>query len=395
MIKSLLIDLDDTLLDSNLGTFLPAYYDKLAHHLADVAPRDRLIGCLIETVESLNDNLDPTRTLKDTFDTLFYPALGVTEAALKDRVDDFYISQFPTLRDLTHQRAEAAAFISAIRDSNFELVLATSPLFPRSAITQRLDWSGVPAKPDDFALITSYETAHFAKPNPEYFAEILGKLGRACAEAVMIGDNPETDLAPAALLGMQAFHVTPTANGSFPGGPLSAASAWLRKEKTGDDFGEERPATPRQVLARLRGYLAALLSMIDGMTAEDWGKSPSTSEWAPVEIVCHLRDVELEVNHVRVGQILTQPSPFLPAADPDQWAVPRRYIDQDPGEAASQFSQARMQTIAQLAALDDDMWNLPARHALFGPTTLTEVVSLATDHDLVHLAQLRSSLSAS
>jgi hypothetical protein len=43
--------------------------------------------------------------------------------------------------------------------------------------------------------------------------------------------------------------------------------------------------------------------------------------------------------------------------------------------------------------LDDDQWRLPARHALFGPTTLTELVSLATDHDLVHLSQLRSALA--
>ncbi len=40
----------------------------------------------------------------------------------------------------------------------------------------------------------------------------------------MIGDNLEADLAPAALLGMYAFHVTDTPNGTFPGGTLSVAT---------------------------------------------------------------------------------------------------------------------------------------------------------------------------
>ncbi len=394
MIKTLLIDLDDTLLDTNMGEFLPAYFDRLANHLSDLAPRDRLIACLLEAVQAMNDNLDPTRTLKSVFDERFYPALGVTELDLQARVASFYTDEFPALRRLTRVRDEAPEFISQTRQADFELVLATNPLFPRSAITQRLAWSGVPAESSDFSLITSYETAHYTKPNPEYYAEILGKLGRPCSEAAMIGDNQEADLAPAVLLGMHAFHVTHTPNGSFPGGSLSEATIWLQADEAARPLDEGSPATPPQVLARLRGYLAALLGLTDGVLAGRWQKRPSTSEWSPVEIVCHLRDVELEVNHVRVEQILNQPGAFISAADPDQWAEPRRYLDQDPHEALARFTDARIETIARLASLDHQAWRLPARHALFGPTTLIELVSLAVDHDLVHLGQLRHALAA-
>jgi len=394
LIKTLLIDLDDTLLDTNMGEFLPAYFDRLASHLSDFAPRERLIACLLQAVHAMNDNLDPTRTLKSAFDEIFYPALGVTEADVHQRVITFYADEFPALRPLTRPRDEAPDFIRVAREAEYELVLATNPLFPRSAITQRLDWSGVPAQAADFDLVTSYENAHFTKPNPEYYAEILGKLGRPCAEAVMVGDNQEADLAPAVLLGMQAFHVTQTPDGRFPGGSLSAATTWLQQDDAADAYQEAAPVTPRQVLARLRGYLAALLGLIDGVPQDAWQKKPSTSEWSPVEIVCHLRDVELEVNHMRIKQILDQPSPFLSAADPDQWAGPRRYLAQDPQQALGRFIDARVETISRLTALDDEAWRLPARHALFGPTTLTELVSLATDHDLVHLSQLHDALAA-
>jgi HAD superfamily hydrolase (TIGR01549 family) len=392
LIKTLLIDLDDTLLDTNMGEFLPAYFDRLADHLSDLAPREKLIASLLQAVRAMSTNLDPRRTLKATFDELFYPALGVTEQAVRPRIQQFYDEEFPKLRPLTRPRAEAPGFIVAARQADYELVLATNPLFPLPAITQRLSWSGVPAAADTFDLITSYETAHFTKPNPEYFAEILGMLGRPCPEAVMIGDNLEYDLLPALLLGMRAFHVTQTPNGTIPGGTLKAATDWLRANMR-DDSLEGPGATPRQVLARLRGYLGALLSLTGEMTPEIWHKKPSPSEWAPVEIACHLRDVELEVNHPRVQQLLAESSPFLSAADPDQWAGPRRYLDQDPHQALGKFVEARSETIARLASLDDDQWRLPARHALFGPTTLTELVSLATDHDLVHLSQLRSALA--
>ena len=68
MIKTLLIDLDDTLLETNMDEFLPAYYDRLASFFSDVAPRERLITCLLQAVNTMNGNLDPTRTLKSAWD---------------------------------------------------------------------------------------------------------------------------------------------------------------------------------------------------------------------------------------------------------------------------------------------------------------------------------------
>ncbi len=274
-------------------------------------------------------------------------------------------------------------------------MLATNPLLPLSAITQRLGWSGVAADADDFALITAIEDWHSAKPRPEYYAEILGRLGRPCAEAAMIGDSYEDDLAPARILGMQVFHITDQPNGSIPGGSLAEAAAWLDQAKSLDEADLTGPATPLQVLSRQRGYLAALLGMVSGLTAEQWHRKPGPSEWSPLEIVCHLRDVEIEVNRVRLGLILGKADPFLSAADADEWAGTRRYRDQEPGQALRAFTQARLVNVGRLAALDDAGWARTARHALFGPTSLTEVFSVAGDHDLVHLGQLRACIASS
>ena len=47
----------------------------------------------------------------------------------------------------------------------------------------------------------------------------------------------------------------------------------------------------RLELARFPAVLEALLKDLDAAT---WRARPALAEWAPVEIVCHLRDEEVE-----------------------------------------------------------------------------------------------------
>ena len=87
------------------------------------------------------------------------------------------------------------------------MVVATNPIFPRSAILHRLNWAGFPdEKP--FRLVTSFEGFHFAKPNPAYYAEILAQIGCPDQPAIMVGDNLEDDLIPAAQIGIPGFLIT-------------------------------------------------------------------------------------------------------------------------------------------------------------------------------------------
>ena len=60
-----------------------------------------------------------------------------------------------------------------------------------------------------------------------------------------------------------------------------------------------------------------------------WRARPVPDEWAPVEIVCHLRDEEAEDFGARVRVILDGGGTFTPI-DPERWAVARRYRDANP-----------------------------------------------------------------
>jgi FMN phosphatase YigB (HAD superfamily) len=338
--------------------------------------------------EAMVANLDPTTRMAQVFADHFYPTLRVREEDLQPALHDFYTHIFPSLHELTQPLPAAKKLIEAALETGREVVIATSPLFPRMAIEHRLAWAGIPVDRYRYSLVTSYEDFHFAKPNMAYYAEVLGRLGKPTHEAVMIGNDPKDDLEPARQMGIQVFHVSTSPHNSYPGGTLEEAIQWLTQA---DDALPTEPVTkPEALLALLRGYLAAFLAHVEDLPEEMWDRRPTEDEWALNEIICHVRDVENEVFYPRVEAITTHHEPHLSAFDTDGWALERDYLHQSGPAALQAFVQARLRTISYLETCNLEIWARPARHAIFGPTTLAELVAINTDHDLQHLAQIRS-----
>ena len=88
--------------------------------------------------------------------------------------------------------------------------------------------------------------------------------------------------------------------------------------------------------------------MVAGLAPDSWRARPAPAEWAPVEIVCHLRDEEAEDFGARVRVILDGGDRFAPI-DPERWAVARRYREADPGAALAAFRRLRAANLALLA----------------------------------------------
>ena len=87
---------------------------------------------------------------------------------------------------------------------------------------------------------------------------------------------------------------------------------------------------------------------------DSWVSHPIQDEWCLTEILCHLRDVEKEVNIQRFEKVLTEENPFIAGRDTDQWAQERRYIEQDGRLALDQFTAARVKILEKLENLTDE-----------------------------------------
>jgi FMN phosphatase YigB (HAD superfamily) len=390
MMKILLLDLDGTLLKNDIDAFIPVYLQILARNMASYVNPDRMIAQILKGTDAMLNNTDAEKTLEQVFDENFYGPLGFEKSELRPRFDTFYQQEFPKLKTLTEPVPDAKRLISYALSHPLEIVIATNPLFPLMAIEERLKWAAIPSNEYPYDLITSYESFHFAKPHLEYFAEVLGKLGRNPHEAAMIGNALRDDLRPAQELGMAVFHVADQPQEGLPGGNLSDAIEWLKCDPHAPEPSEE--TLPNALLARLRGNLSTFLSM-QAEIEDCWKSRPAATSWAPVEVVCHLRDVEEEVNFPRLEKIIFAEQPFLPAPDSDQWAEQRHYLEQNPYDAMQELIRARKRTIDLLSSRPSHDWKRQARHAIFGPTQLGEIVRIFLEHDLVHIRQIRDALT--
>ena len=251
---TLLLDLDDTLLDTNMDAFIPAYFKALSGALADVVSPEVMLPALMGGTQAMMVNTDPALSLREIFNAHFFSKLGIDRITLLGRIDRFYDEVFPKLGSLTHQVPEAIRLVEWAFEQGHRVAIATNPLFPLRAIQHRLRWAGLSPEKFPFALITSYETFHFAKETVAYYPEVLAQLGWPDDPVVMVGDDIEREVKPTQAAGLPVFWVRKSDEISepvtVPQGRLESFRGWL--EKTGPETLKLSLDTPQALLACLR-----------------------------------------------------------------------------------------------------------------------------------------------
>jgi len=391
MTLTILMDLDDTLLFNNMDTFLPTYLQGLSGHVSSRVNPKLFTESLLRATRKMTEKNLPAGTLEETFDSHFYPAIGIPKAEIHDQIEQFYTTKFHLLQSLTRPNPQAIQLVQEFFRRGWEVIIATNPLFPRTAILQRLEWAGLSADQYPFLLVPSYEIMHFAKPHPAYYAELLGQAGWPDRPAFMIGNSLPDDIQPANQLGLPAFWLTENPSAaqlpahSAAGEHLEQVIPWIESALPLDTppFENSIPAA----LAVLQATPAALTSRARHFTHLEWHSSPAPGEWSPVEILYHLRDVDAEVNLPRILRILNEDTPLLTGIDTDNWAQLRSYNTLSGRQAILGFMQSRMEILQILVGLPPEAWQRTSRHTIFGRTTLAELVNFMATHDRSHLQQ--------
>jgi len=397
MTLTLLIDLDDTLLTNSMDIFVPAYVGGLGKFLRDRIEPELLAQTLLSATQKMFENTIPDRTLKETFDRAFYPKLGVTESEMRAPIDQFYLHEFPKIKSITQSRPNAVNLINAAFQRGYTIGVATNPLFPLTAITQRLAWANLPVEDYSYSLISSYENFHFAKPNPAYYAEFLAKLGWPRGPVVMIGNDTVHDIQGAGSLGLATFwirdqnpDVTEIDTARCSSGTLDDVIPWL--DSIPKQILHPQLSTPSALTAMLRGISATVDSLLRELLPEVWLHRPQDDAWSLTEVICHLRDVEREINIPRLHQVLAEDNPFITGIDSDPWAKQRNYQQQNGPQALGDYLSARIETINIIDSFATKDWQRQVQHTILGPTQLQEIISIIAQHDRLHLRQIFSIL---
>ena len=204
VIKAILFDLDGTLLDIDLKIFIPEYLKSLAAAVSHLIPPKKFIPYLMQASKAVDEN-NGRDTNENVYAEVFFPLIGYSRQEVEPIFTKFYEQDFPKLRRCARRMPEARTVVQAAFDRGYDVIIATTPLLPSTAVDQRLEWAGVPVSDFPYKLITSYENMSANKPNLLYFSQILKAIDRPAEACLMVGDEDKDMVA--ARLGLQTFLV--------------------------------------------------------------------------------------------------------------------------------------------------------------------------------------------
>ncbi|MBA4386082.1 MAG: hypothetical protein C0410_15200 [Anaerolinea sp.] len=393
MTVTLLIDLDDTLLINPLESFMPPYIKLLSKKLSPHVAPEKMVPQLLAATDCMIKAPSSKKTLEQTFDENFYPILGLQKSEINPLINDFYQNEFNELEKVTCLRPEAVKLIEYAVSKNYTIVVATNPLFPQTAMRSRLKWAGFSEVDFPFQFVTSYELMHFSKPNPAYYAEILGKLGWPRGPVCMVGNSLKEDILPSSMLGIPGFWVDGNSDklDAFQKdicavGNLEEVIPWL--EGLSNPEGQTNLKDAQGIIGTLRATPVILQHLTENMDDAAWKQKTSPQNLSILELISHLYDVETEINAPRIELVLSDENPFVAGVDSDPWITERKYQTTRSARVISDFMTQRQNSIDKLAALSASEWARPAKHSFFGPTTLLELVRFIAIHDIDHIRQV-------
>lgn len=209
MIKTVLFDLDGTLLSMDNEVFIKYYFKLLLKKMVPYGydPKE-LVENIMKATYTVVAN-DGSMTNHDrffmSFNKLMAGKLHTTSDELEKIFEDFYNNEFDEAKCVIDRNDDIRRVIDMLRDNNIDIIIATAPVFPSAAVNKRLSWIGEDIS--NFKYVSTYENSTYCKPNIKYYEEIINKNQLDKDSMLMVGNDLNDDIKPCEALGIDTFFI--------------------------------------------------------------------------------------------------------------------------------------------------------------------------------------------
>lgn len=198
--KTILFDLDGTLLPMDQDAFTRGYFKLLAQKLA---PHGYDPAALVDNIWAGTAAMvgnDGKRTNEAAFWDRFAALYGEQVREDIPLFDAFYRQEFQQAKAFCGFTPKARAAVEACKGRRPSggpgPPIPSFRRWPRRAASAGRGW---PRR--TFAWYTTYENIGYCKPNPDYYREILRYLGCRAEDCLMVGNDVEEDMMAAQAAG--------------------------------------------------------------------------------------------------------------------------------------------------------------------------------------------------
>ncbi|MFW9921965.1 MAG: HAD family hydrolase [Candidatus Thorarchaeota archaeon] len=218
VINALLFDMDSTIIQIEEYDFSKNYFQLLHNHYFPELDMRFFYQSMHEITKNVMINSFPKEFTMETFMREMSSKFNQTPEELYVKFMSFYNNEYDKLEKYISPMKGVKNLMNECIERGFEIIVATTPVFPEVAITKRLKWGGL--GDFDFKLVTHAENMHFSKPRVEYYIEILSYIKKKVTECMMIGNEFIGDIVGPTKLGMKTFYCpVPSINEEFYDSP--------------------------------------------------------------------------------------------------------------------------------------------------------------------------------
>ena len=193
MIKNIIFDLDGTLINTFQEKFNKKYFEGIYKKFALAGYDAKLLSkTVLDGVQVMIRN-DGSKSNEGIFWDNFKNQTNIQKEEIIGLFEDYYNNEYNELFDCVEKIEVTTNAISILKDKGYNLILATNPLFPYVAVEKRASWGKIDCK--EFSYVTTYENSSYAKPNINYYKEIISNNNLIEEETMMFGNDLVEDLA--------------------------------------------------------------------------------------------------------------------------------------------------------------------------------------------------------